>query len=188
MRAPSPTISNAKRLRREMSLPEILLWECLRAGRLDGHRFRRQHPIGRYVLDFYCSVSKFAVEVDGAHHELAGQMSHDAKRDAWLATQGIRVARVAASDVLDGQAFDGVLRMIRAVADGAEIMPVYASPVIAPPPSLRATSPVHGGGSTVEAVCDRNSSPAERGRGTTRSVVEGASVTHSAIENQESGS
>jgi very-short-patch-repair endonuclease len=65
MRAPEKTYERAKRLRRDLSLPEVLLWECLRGGRLQGLRFRRQHPVGPYVLDFYHAQGKLAVEVDG---------------------------------------------------------------------------------------------------------------------------
>ena len=58
------TKANARRLRKEMSLPEVLLWQDLRK-RPDGAKFRRQHPAGMYVLDFYCSDARLAIEVDG---------------------------------------------------------------------------------------------------------------------------
>jgi very-short-patch-repair endonuclease len=112
MRAPVLTFKRARRLRREMSLPEAILWEQLRRGALDGMRFRRQHPVGPYVLDFYCAASRLAVEVDGAGHDLPGQMHHDIRRDAWLAGQGVRTLRIAASDVLDDRALEGVLAEI----------------------------------------------------------------------------
>ncbi len=99
-----------------MSLPEVILWDCLRARRLQGLRFRRQHPVGPYVLDFYCSEGKLAVEVDGVHHDLPGQMAHDVRRDAWLGERGIRVMRIAASDVLDEKALEGMLAMIAEAA------------------------------------------------------------------------
>ena len=54
MHAPELSFTRARQLRRDMSLPEILLWDCLRGGRLEGLRFCRQHPVGRYILDFYC--------------------------------------------------------------------------------------------------------------------------------------
>ncbi|HEY5818673.1 MAG TPA: DUF559 domain-containing protein [Mesorhizobium sp.] len=65
-----------------MSLPEVMLWDCLRAGRLEGLRFRRQHPIGPYVLDFFCAKGRLAVEVDGRHHDHPGEIAHDERRDA----------------------------------------------------------------------------------------------------------
>ena len=109
MGAPVLTFKRAKKLRREMSLPEVILWEQLRRGGLSGMRFRRQHPVGPYVLDFYCAASRLAVEVDGAGHDLPGQMHHDIRRDGWLAGQGIRTLRIAASDVLEDLALEGVL-------------------------------------------------------------------------------
>jgi very-short-patch-repair endonuclease len=101
MRAPALTFKRATKLRRDMSLPEVILWEPLRRGGLDGMRFRRQHPVGPYVLDFYCAASRLAIEVDGVVHDLPGQMHHDNRRDAWLARRGIRTLRIAASDVLE---------------------------------------------------------------------------------------
>ncbi len=82
MRAERLTFERAKRLRRELTLPEVLLWECLRGWRLNGLRFRRQHPIGPYVLDFFHVEGGLAVEVDGAHHNLPEQISFDLRRDA----------------------------------------------------------------------------------------------------------
>ena len=121
MRAPERTFQRAKRLRRDMSLPEVLLWDCLRGNRLEGLRFRRQHPVGSYVLDFYHSEGRLAVEVDGAHHDVPEQMSHDLRRDRWLAERGIRVMRIAATDVLDEQALEGMLAMIALAARGERV-------------------------------------------------------------------
>jgi very-short-patch-repair endonuclease len=96
----------------------VVLWDCLRDRRLQGLRFRRQHPVGPYVLDFFHAEGKLAVEVDGAHHDLPEQMRHDARRDGWLAGRGIRVMRIAASDVLDERALEGMLVMIAEAAKG----------------------------------------------------------------------
>ena len=112
MRAERKTFRRAVELRRDLSLPEVLLWECLRARRLEGLRFRRQHPVGPYVLDFFHAEGKLAIEVDGAHHDLPGQMEHDRRRDRWLAECGIKVMRIAATDVLDEKALEGILVMI----------------------------------------------------------------------------
>jgi len=116
MRAPQRTFQRARELRRDLSLPEVLLWDCLRGRQLEGLRFRRQHPVGPYVLDFYNAEGRLAVEVDGAHHDTPGQMHFDARRDRWLAERGIRVMRIAASDVLDEKALEGVLAMIAEAA------------------------------------------------------------------------
>ena len=135
MRAPSRTVRRAKDLRRAMSLPELLLWDCLRAGRLGGHRFRRQHPVGPYVLDFFCPSARLAVEVDGSHHDLPESIRHDAKRDRWLAEHEIRVMRIAAHDILDDHGIEGVVTAIAGAAGGAAIPAAYRSSVgTAPPP------------------------------------------------------
>jgi very-short-patch-repair endonuclease len=99
-----------------MSLPEAILWECLRGRRLNGLRFRRQHPVGPYVLDFFHAEARLAIEVDGTQHDLPAQFQHDLRRDGWLAERGIRVMRIAASDLLDEKALEGVLVMIAEAA------------------------------------------------------------------------
>src|SRR5438874_3677081 len=68
MRAPVRTLRRTRALRREMTLPEIVLWQALRRSLL-GLRFRRQHPIGPYVLDFYCPSARLAIEIDGLAHD-----------------------------------------------------------------------------------------------------------------------
>ena len=95
----------AKRLRREMSLPEVLLWQQLR-GR-DGEKWRKQHPAGPYVLDFYCDAARLCVEVDGEAHGCGTAPATDARRDAWLAAQGVATLRVPAAEVLHN--LEGVL-------------------------------------------------------------------------------
>jgi very-short-patch-repair endonuclease len=81
-----------------MTEPERLLWAMLRGSQLK-LRFRRQHPIGSYVLDFYCASARLCVEVDGPVHAEPDQRAHDAQRDRWLEAQGVRVLRVPAADV-----------------------------------------------------------------------------------------
>jgi very-short-patch-repair endonuclease len=85
-----------------MTLPEGMLWQVLRQ-RPDGFKFRRQHPLGRYVVDFYCAASKLAVEVDGESHSMGDQPQRDLRRDQWLRDQGLRVLRFAATDVMRNQ-------------------------------------------------------------------------------------
>ncbi|NMG41946.1 DUF559 domain-containing protein [Chelativorans sp. ZYF759] len=190
MRAPSRTVQNARRLRRDMSLPELLLWDCLRAGRLEGLRFRRQHAIGAYVLDFYCPAARLAVELDGVHHDFEGQMRHDNRRDDWLRREGIRVLRIAASDILDRHLFEGVLRVIAQMAATGIVPEGYESPRSAsdaapPPPPSAVPLPRKRGRIEGAAGRDGISSPAKRGvrrtgeasdspQGTMRSMVEGA--------------
>jgi very-short-patch-repair endonuclease len=73
MRARIETIANARRLRRKLSLPEVLLWSRLRARTPEMPVFRRQHPIGAYVLDIYCAKARLAIEIDGMSHDAAGR-------------------------------------------------------------------------------------------------------------------
>src|SRR5258706_9207259 len=94
------TKDRAKALRRTMSLPEVLLWKAIKGGAVDRLHFRKQHPLGPYVLDFYCDAAKLAVEVDGANHGAGDRPVRDERRDAWLATRGIATLRLPASLIL----------------------------------------------------------------------------------------
>ena len=97
MSATDRAYKNARRLRCELSLPEKLLWVRLRGAAV---RFRRQHPIGSYVLDFYCPTRKLAIEVDGIAHDMGDRPQRDEARTHWLASQGIDMLRLPASEVL----------------------------------------------------------------------------------------
>jgi very-short-patch-repair endonuclease len=116
---------NARRLRRELSLPEKLLWVRLRGAEV---RFRRQHPMGPYVLDFYCPAAKLAIEVDGAAHDFGNRPKRDDLRAEWLKGHGIDVLRILAKDVLaDPDAIaDGLIRMCA--------KPLHHSPAASGPP------------------------------------------------------
>ena len=83
-----------------MTLPEVLLWTALRKRRTGGLRFRRQHPVGPYVLDFYCDAMKVAVEVDGEAHSRGDRPQRDHQRDRWLSDHGVATVRLPAADVL----------------------------------------------------------------------------------------
>jgi very-short-patch-repair endonuclease len=98
-----------------MTLPEVVLWSAIRR-RVTGARFRRQHALGPYILDFYCPAARLAVEVDGIVHEGEGAARHDARRDAWLASKGVRVLRFPASSVLRDEELEGVIEAIVAAA------------------------------------------------------------------------
>ena len=125
MRAPKGTVEKARALRRELTFPEVLLWQLLRGDRLSGLRFRRQHPVGPYVLDFYCTELALAVEVDGAAHDHPDRATRDARRDLWLAGQGIAVLRVPARDLLTDDGRQSVLATIAAYP----VAPIAAAPV-----------------------------------------------------------
>ena len=99
-----------------MTPPELRLWGVLRGKAFSGLRFRRQHPIGPYILDFYCPAAHLAVEVDGEGHGHPDRAAHDARRDKWLADRGVATLRIAAIEVRDNP--DGVLMAILAGATG----------------------------------------------------------------------
>src|SRR5690606_6917053 len=82
-----------------MSLPEVLLWQRLKL-RPGGLKFRRQHPAGRYVLDFYCHEARLIVEVDGIAHDMGDRPEGDKVRDAEYIAKGFQVVRIPASEVL----------------------------------------------------------------------------------------
>ena len=84
-------LERAKTLRKEMTLAESLLWQRLRAGRLEGIHFRRQQVIGRYIVDFYCHQAGVVVEVDGGIHQ--EQADYDQEREAYFHQQGLVVLR-----------------------------------------------------------------------------------------------
>ncbi len=131
---PAKSVRRAKRFRRELSLPEAMLWQFLR-GSPNGHKFRKQHPAGPYILDFFCARANLAIEIDGISHDMGEQPISDERRDRWLRAKRIDTVRIAARDVLDSPAIvaQSILDIVedRLVAFGKT-----------PPSSLRdATSP-----------------------------------------------
>ena len=90
----------AQALRQRMTKGEVLLWLELRALRSSGLKFRRQAPIGPYIVDFVCLAARLVVEVDGDLHETDQGRRHDANRDAYLDSLGFAVLRLDAPDVL----------------------------------------------------------------------------------------
>ncbi len=97
---PRSTVKLARKLRSEMSLPEGLLWRELRK-RPEGLKFRRQHPAGVYVLDFYCAAARLAIEVDGMAHDSADAAKRDQSRSGFLRSQGVATLRVPARVILE---------------------------------------------------------------------------------------
>ncbi|HVT12663.1 MAG TPA: DUF559 domain-containing protein [Fimbriimonadaceae bacterium] len=91
-----PNLERVRRLRREMSVSEQTLWAFIRKDRL-GFRFRRQHPIGEWVLDFFCPEAMLCIEVDGEQH--ADTAERDAYRDEFLASKGIHTLRIPSLDL-----------------------------------------------------------------------------------------
>ena len=100
-------------MRHEPTKAERLLWQKLRCRQLGGYKFRRQHPIGNYIVDFYCAETKLIIEVDGDIH--AYQEAYDAERTMDLEMLGYRVIRFWNGQIL--QEMDGVLGVILSVCD-----------------------------------------------------------------------
>lgn len=121
---------------------ERKLWELLRGKRLAGFRFRRQHPVGPFVADFYCASARLIVEQDGAQHFTEEEIYRDASRTKWLEARGYRVIRVTNADVIKHplDVLDAIRRALTA------------------PPSARKTSRTAG------AIRDCGHLPPERGK------------------------
>ncbi|WP_449467935.1 endonuclease domain-containing protein [Stenotrophomonas humi] len=114
---PTVTLERARRLRRNMTETERRLWSRLRGGQLNGLKFRRQHPIPPYIVDFYCEASQLVVELDGSqHNEVA-----DRARTQFLEQQGLVVLRYWDHEVL--RQIDAVLEAIVNMAEGRTLTP-----------------------------------------------------------------
>lgn len=90
----------ARIMRKHPTAAEAILWQRLRHKRVGGYRFRRQHPIGRYFVDFNCAEAKLVLEVDGAIHAQPGQGEHDKGRQYFLEGMGLRVLRFTNAHVI----------------------------------------------------------------------------------------
>lgn len=123
-------LERVRELRKNATEAEAFLWELLRDRQLAGFNFRRQHPLGGTILDFYCHEVHLAVEIDGAVHKEPEQAQHDAERSAYLNEQGIRVIRFWNHEVLNQT--DAVLKKILKEFQSS------ASPVLPSPSGRRA--------------------------------------------------
>ncbi len=126
--APIKHIKRARKLRKEMSLPEVLLWQALRQ-RPGGFKFRRQHPQPPYAIDFACLECRLAIEIDGEAHNRGNMPKHDSVRDKRLADRGFRTLRIPATTIL--QDLDAALTAI--VTACREAGPLH-QPSAGPPP------------------------------------------------------
>jgi len=117
-----------------MTGPEAMLWTRLRRRLPEAPVFRRQHPVGPYILDFFCPAAHLAVEIDGHVHGDERQRAHDARRDRWLRIQGLKVHRIAASSVYENaeEVADG-LRLLASELAGLK----DSAPLFLPPPPLK---------------------------------------------------
>ena len=118
---PTKTRQHARELRQRGTDAERKLWYHLRGGRLNGMKFRRQHPIPPYVVDFYCDAHKLVVELDGAQHN----EGVDRERSRFLAAQGLKILRYWDNEVL--QQADAVLAAIVDVAENRTLTPTSLS-------------------------------------------------------------
>jgi len=105
---PDKLLFRGRKFRQESTIPERRLWNELRAGRLCGMKFRRQHPIGPFIVDFYCHENRLVIELDGDSHNDRGR--YDLDREEFLKSQNLRVLRFGNDDVLHD--LEAVLRAI----------------------------------------------------------------------------
>src|SRR3972149_5170722 len=108
-------LERARDFRHPLTQPEAKVWHRLRNRQL-GFKFRRQQPLGHFIVDFYCAESRLAIETDGETHEAPDQGAYDASRTAWLGERGYEVIRFGAGEV--GRNLAGVLGAIRAAGVG----------------------------------------------------------------------
>jgi very-short-patch-repair endonuclease len=134
-RTPGKT-DRERKLRRDATDVENLLWRKLRNAQIEGASFRRQHTAGRYVLDFYCPALQLGVELDGGQH--AHEIERDRKRDQWLTERGVTVLRFWNSDLTEN--LTGVIGTI-----AAKIFELKSAK-LTPTRRWRADLPLSGGG------------------------------------------
>jgi len=103
-------IEFARKLRQDATDPEALLWACLRNRRMNKRKFRRQHPVEPYVLDFYCAELKLSIELDGGQHNSAEGKRRDKEREAFLQSHGIETLRFTNDEMI--RHTDSVMNLI----------------------------------------------------------------------------
>ena len=128
--------ARARRLRRDATRAERKLWCVLQRAQLLGLSFRRQHPLGKYILDFYCPVIRLAIEIDGGQHNQRRQQARDKRRSLSLQEKGISILRFWNNEVL--QNLEGVWEEIERTAAALRSRHATPSP----------TLPLSGGGIT----------------------------------------
>jgi very-short-patch-repair endonuclease len=114
------TIIHARKLRKTMTDAERKLWHILRRRYLENFRFRKQAPLGPYVIDFLCHETRLIIEIDGGQH--ADQVEYDNQRTHWLEKQGYRVLRFWNNEVLTN--LNGVAEVILRECNSRSPLPV----------------------------------------------------------------
>jgi very-short-patch-repair endonuclease len=125
-----PEINRARALRRKSTWAEKLVWRWLRDRRFSAYKFRRQHPVGIYTLDFYCREAALSIELDGGNHGHPAKQASDAGRTRFLASMGIKELRFWNSQLLkDRQAIrDTIFRELQMRAP--HLLPKYTEPAV----------------------------------------------------------
>jgi very-short-patch-repair endonuclease len=137
----------AQKLRRDMNQTEWRVWDRIRARQVAGWKFRRQHPLGPYFVDFYCPAARLVVEIDGPTHGEERQWAYDDRRTEWLKQQGYEVLRFWTADV--DESLDDVVATIsvarRTAPSGASRhLPRERGSHLFEYPALRAGFPASG--------------------------------------------
>jgi very-short-patch-repair endonuclease len=117
---PSALLQRAQELRKQQTPTEQIIWECLRDRRFLNAKFRRQHNIGQFIVDFYCRTAKLVIELDGEVHN--SQKIEDANRDEWMQAHGLIVLRFGNNEVLDN--LGEVLGVIAEVLEPSPLAPL----------------------------------------------------------------
>ena len=113
-KAPKYVVGLARRLHGRSTGAEETLWDCMRNCRVAGAKFRRQHPLGRYITDFYCHEARQAIELEGQIHETNDQREYDRVREDFIRAQGIKLLRFTNDEITSE--LDSVLsRILEAV-------------------------------------------------------------------------
>lgn len=157
-------LDRARSLRRTDADAEIRLWHALRSRQLTGWKFRRQHPVGPFVVDFVCLAASLVIEVDGAHH--AEQRAKDDARTRFIESKGFRVVRFDDGQVLN--ALKAVLEVIRLALEDARPTEPTPAPHPNPLPAGGARERVGMDASPETTMPNEEPSPRPRGEGRVR--------------------
>ncbi|PYP58935.1 MAG: hypothetical protein DMD44_06410 [Gemmatimonadetes bacterium] len=106
---PQPKLRRARDLRRELTIAERKVWDMLRNRRMLNLKFRRQHVVAGFIVDFYCAELRLVLEIDGSGHAIKMQSDYDAARTARLESRGLKVLRIS-NDSLREEILKGLLQ------------------------------------------------------------------------------
>ena len=126
------TTTRARALRKNDTWAERLMWRWLHNRQFNGYKFRRQHPLGDYTLDFFCEAAELNIELDGRHHGFPGQQAHDIEREKFLKSRGIKTLRFWNSHLRrhERSIRDTIFNELQSRAPNP--LPDYTRPIISP--------------------------------------------------------